>query len=100
MDYEIDNKHHRPPECGDELCKRIIIQEADVSVPIEIMPTARVRRIQAECLGEPEITNERSNSICRIVITQTIGVRIPIEYNVSTRVGDSEVTCRELRAMD
>ena len=90
-----EHREHRDPECRDGVCKRTVIQKADVSVPVEIKPNATIGRIKSECIGEPHITSERCNQEggCRFVITQTICVRIPIQYNVQTEVGENEITC-------
>lgn len=89
------NERRQNPQCGcgEEACKRIINQKADVSVPIEITPDAIVGRIQFECLGNPQIDNDQCGDSCRIVVTQRISVRIPIQFNVATDVGESEVVC-------
>jgi hypothetical protein len=81
--------------CG-AVCKRTIAQKADVSIPIDINPTAVVGRIQSECLGEPKITRDKCKDTCMITVTQTISVKIPIQYKVSTNVGESEVVCHNI----
>jgi hypothetical protein len=84
--------------CHENACKRVVVQKADVSVPIEIRPSAVVGRITSECMGEPRITNESHPECCHVTITQTICVIIPIEYNVTSRVEDSEVSCHTASA--
>jgi len=80
-------------ECGDTVCKKTVVQKADVNIPVDIKPTAEVGIIKAECIGEPQITNDMCKESCKIIITQTISVKIPIQYNVATKVGESEVIC-------
>ena len=94
-DYDVRNRHqHKPPhECSNIVCEKIINQKADVSVPIDIKPTAVVGKIQAECIGEPQITNDKCKELCGIIITQTLSVKIPIKFNVSTNVGESKINC-------
>jgi hypothetical protein len=87
------SKDDEQPDCGGEVCKRVITQKADVSVPISISPTASVGQIQTECLGEPQIKKSQCKDTCVITVTQTISVKIPISYKVETKLGEKEVTC-------
>jgi hypothetical protein len=82
-----------PENCGNEVCKRIVTQKADVSIPVEISPSAHVGEILSECIGEPKVTRDKCKDTCMITVTQTISVKIPIRYKVKTEVGESEVTC-------
>ena len=98
----IDNKipehlteQHAPIECGDEGCFKVSYQYADISVPVEIKPTATVGDIEVECCGDSIITRkEKCGNSCEIIISQKICIKIPVSYNVSAKVGESAVNCK------
>jgi len=93
-DALFELRHGKPPcGCDDEACKKTITQKADVSIPVAIKPAADVGDIEAECVGEPQVTKDMCHESCKITVTQTISVRIPIRYSVTTDVGESEVNC-------
>ena len=95
IDKESFRRHHNPPHggCDGPVCTRVVEQAAEVSTPIEIIPTARVGEIVAECVGHPHIEHDKCRDSCFVTITQKISVRIPVEYHVDTEVGESVVIC-------
>ncbi len=93
------NDGHCPPPHPDDCCfeerRRDITQYADISLPVDIDPSAAVGRIETEWLGEPIVVcrKEHCGNTCKITITQKVRVTIPITYCVVTCVGDPDVDC-------
>ena len=97
-DFPYENSDERKPS-RKEVCKRIIFQHEEVSIPVELKPTAKVEEIEAECCGEPKVETEKCNGTCRIKITQKIKITIPVQYDIATKVGRNEIDCHTAECM-
>lgn len=81
--------------CPNDSCVKIGYQYADISVPVELKPSAAVGDIVIECCGEPNVSCRESKcgDSCEVIITQKVSIKIPINYQVSARAGNSTVNC-------
>lgn len=99
MDYDMSQKDKCPPpppcDCTYEEFKREVVQSADLTLPVEIEPSATVGRIEADCSGDPIVvcSQDPCRNVCRVTITQRICVKIPITYGVLTCVEDPTLKC-------
>ncbi len=98
LDNMIQNNTYSPTkpfDCTCDECKKEFYQYADISLPIEIKPTATIGKIETECCEEPTIVcheNKCSNT-CEVIITQKVSIKIPITYSVISCAGESAVKC-------
>lgn len=93
--FQLSRNTPRPPcDCVYGECKKEITQCADISLPVEIKPTATVGRIDTECCGDPVICcHEHSCNSCEITITQKICVKIPVTFSALTCVEEPVINC-------
>jgi len=84
-----------PDDCSFDEFRRNIPQYADISLPVDIDPSASVGRIVTEWLGDPVVVcrKDHCDNTCRITITQRVRVIIPVTYCVITCVGDPDIDC-------
>lgn len=81
--------------CSEDECVRTNYQYANVSVPIQLRPSATTGNIVVECCEEPVVEcrgDERRNS-CEITITQKVCIKIPISYQIDACAGESVIEC-------
>lgn len=82
-------------------CTKINRQCADVSIPLDIEPTADIEDIKISCYEAPCISfKKKCDNKCSITITQRICLDIPITYSVSTNSGDLSVDCESCGCED
>ena len=96
FDPEFEHHHPKPPcDCTLGECRKEIDQYCDISVPIDLDPSATIGRIETVCVGDPivECRHDHCDNTCRIRVTQRMRVTIPITYTVITCVDDPIVTC-------
>ena len=88
-----DDKPHRP----ERDCEGYAIQLADISIPLEICPDAKLGKIETECCGEPYIQceHEPCGSNLNIVITQSVKVKIPVKFGIKTIEGNGFIKCSD-----
>ncbi|NLK94266.1 MAG: hypothetical protein GX275_03595 [Clostridiales bacterium] len=78
------------------MSSKVVVQYAEVSVPIKIKPIATVGGIKSECVGEPMISyckchyNEDGKAI-EIVVTQTLRIKVPVEYSTVATEGEASI---------
>ncbi|MEG2381041.1 MAG: hypothetical protein RSB38_05025 [Oscillospiraceae bacterium] len=83
-------------KCVEHSCSKSICQCVDVDIPIKVQPKAKIGSIEAECCGEPLVTcKEKCNDSCDFIISQKICVKISMKYDVTTKIGDGIIVCRE-----
>ena len=81
----------------DQGCPTTSYQHVSVSVPVAVIPYAKVGRIQIHCNGNTAISsneaycNGNKDGICRFVITQSFCVEIPVNLGASVNIGDTFV---------
>ena len=95
-EHDHENCPPKPPcDCTLGECRREIDQYCDISVPLDLDPSATVGRIETACVGEPIVVcrHDHSDNTCRIRVTQRMRVTIPITYTVITCVDDPIITC-------
>ena len=82
-------------KCPEDACVKVGYQYADVSVPMELKPSAKVGDIVIECCGEPDVKcrEGKCGDSCEICITQKISIKIPIHYQVVACAGESKINC-------
>ena len=92
---EIENNSYIHDKCTKSECSKVSCQYADITLPVEIKPDAKVGEIKLECCGEPSVTCKKGQSkdVCEIKINQKICVKIPICYKVETCVGNKNICC-------
>lgn len=81
--------------CKDDSgCRSESVRYAQVSVALNVVPYARIGKVNTQCLGEPTVClYEHSPCGCKLVITQNIGITVPIEYGASVSEEAVEVNC-------
>ena len=81
--------------CPEDACVKTGYQYADISVPMELKPSATLGDIIMECCGEPDVDCRESKcgDSCEITITQKVSIKIPVHYQVSACVGNSTINC-------
>jgi len=90
----FDDFNEHDCKCEDTACIKVTNQYADVSIPFEIKPNAKVGEIETTCCGQPVVIQEKGHdNTCKVIISQKIQIRIPIEYEVCTKVGHKTVKC-------
>ena len=96
--YGLQTKHE-PCECKDaDSCKKVAYQNAEISVPVELKPDAKIGRIETECCGEPTIEckshkEDKEENVCMLVITQKVCIKIPIQYDLTACIGKEKIDC-------
>ena len=81
-----------PHDCG---C--FASQLADISIPLEICPDAKLGRIETECCGEPYIQceHEPCGSNLNIIVTQSVKIKIPVKFAIKTIEGNGFIKCSD-----
>ena len=87
-----DDKAHHDHDCG---C--FASQLADISIPLEICPDAKLGRIETECCGEPYIQceHEPCGSNLNIIVTQSVKIKIPVKFAIKTIEGNGFIKCSD-----
>ncbi|MCC8042622.1 MAG: hypothetical protein LIO69_03805 [Oscillospiraceae bacterium] len=95
FDTKSDDLFPKPCQCADGECTKVICKEAEITVPIELMPTASVNDISMECCSDPVVICSQCgcDDSCQLSITQKIKIKIPITYRLNTCIGKSEINC-------
>ena len=88
-----DDKGHKP----DRDCGSFASQLADISIPLEICPDAKLGRIETECCGEPYIQceHEPCGSNLNIIVTQSVKIKIPVKFAIKTIEGNGFIKCSD-----
>ena len=86
-----------PATCGclEDACVKTGYHYADISVPIELKPSATLGAVVVECCGEPAVTcrDDDCGNTCEVTITQKVSIQIPIHYQVAACMGESSIDC-------
>lgn len=95
---ELDTKKpSEPPHCGcsENECTKVTYKEAEITVPIELLPSASVNGISIECCGDPEVKCTMSSccDCCELSVSQRIKIKIPVAYKVNACIGKSDIDC-------
>lgn len=95
MEPEPKQAPRQENSCVSECCETVATQYADISIPVEIRPTAVIGEIETQCCGDPVICCKETSSgkSAEITITQKINIKIPIEYCTEACIGDTSVSC-------
>ncbi len=85
--YESNSPHNK--------CTKTSCQYADISLPVELKPTATVSDVEIECCGEPKVICECMDccNTCTFTILQKICIKIPVTYSVTACVEDGTICC-------
>ena len=84
MEYKNELVNHRHDCDCKNGCDKNCEVYAEVSVPVELMPEARVGDIDVTCCGDPTVETECGGAAYKIVITQQLLVKIPISFTVKS----------------
>lgn len=81
-------------DCGDE-CRKTVKHYLDLNIPVDIVPAAKVGRIETECCGEPVVVcaDGGKPDCCHLILVQKVCVKIPIRYTFKTDAGGCLVEC-------
>ncbi len=82
--------------CGiNDKCEKKVTHYVDVSVPVDIVPTADVGKTVMECCGDPEVVCEEytDNNVCSLVLIQKIRLKIPVCYSFTAVAGKQNINC-------
>ncbi|MGN0517895.1 MAG: hypothetical protein ACI4II_04135 [Acutalibacteraceae bacterium] len=82
-------------KCPKDECVKNCYHYADISVPIEMKPNAKLGDVSIECCGEPsvECCENKCGYTCEITVKQKISIRIPIRYEVDVNMDESAINC-------
>ncbi len=100
-DFIMDNKDFRPDyedrPCrpDKDACAKTGFEVAEVSLPVEILPSTFVGDIETDCCGEPKVECEcdACGKTCKLVITQRVKIKIPFKVGIKAITGDSTISC-------
>ena len=98
--YPYENGYCPEADCdgahGRE-CDSHALQLADISIPLEICPDAKLGRIETECCGEPYIQCEQEpcGSNLNIIVTQSVKIKIPVKFGIKTIEGNGFIKCSD-----
>lgn len=84
--------------CGGESscgCVKTVIQYANISSEIDILPKIEIGEIETECLGGPDIkcVGSPCKKACKLILSQTVRIKIPIQYSAAACVDESSANC-------
>ena len=82
------NQGRKKPDdgCSDNRCRDIRIDDAELRVPVRLLPRARVCRVETECSGLPCV---HLNGECGVIVSQRLKLRITLccEVDAAARSG-------------
>lgn len=97
------NNHEKvnpePIKCHDGTCPSVGYQHVAVSVPVAVIPYARVDKIRIHCLGDAAVNQGethckgKKDGICCLTLSQTFCVEIPVNFGAAVELGDTFVDC-------
>lgn len=97
-----DYINHDKPDCNkhhDRGCPAVGYQHVAVSVPVAVVPYAKVDRIKIHC-GGPAVINQgethcngKKDGVCCFTMSQTFCVEIPVSFGAKVELGDTFVEC-------
>lgn len=86
-------------KCYDGKCPAVGYQHVSVSVPVAVIPYAKVDRIKIHCgdsvavkQGETHCKGKK-DGICCLTLSQTFCVEIPVSFGAAVEMGDTFVEC-------
>lgn len=82
------------PPCPDG-CNKTSHEFANVTLPVELVPSTHVGPVTTNCIGEPNVrceANPCANTV-RIVISQRLKVTIPVTIRVHAVPGAGQINC-------
>lgn len=91
--HAMGEKYHR--ECSEDECTKVAHQYAEVSLPIEIKPEAKLGNVETECCGEPTVICHESQcyGMCEVTIIQKLCIKIPVTYKVKVCKKEEKICC-------
>jgi len=91
-----DCHHHH-----NEKCNAVGFQKVEVSVPVTVIPFAKVGPTKTKCVGEPMIMcgagpcRGKKDCVCCFTISQKLVVEVPVAFGANTMIGDTFIDCLE-----
>lgn len=94
--------NHEKPEDKrphDRACPTRAYQHVAVSVPVAVVPYAKVDRVRIRCNGNAVVSagethcRGKKDGICCFTISQSFCVEIPVSFGASVNLGDTFVEC-------
>ena len=90
------NEEKRPSDRG---CPTHAYQHVAVSVPVAVIPYAKVDRVRIRCNGNAVVSagetycRGKKDGICCFTVSQSFCVEIPVTFGASVNLGDTFVDC-------
>ena len=92
---EIMMGEKRPHGCERGECTKTAFQNAEISVPVEIVPEAKIGNVETECCGEPTVIcrDGHCGDKCEVTIIQKLCIKIPVTYKVKVCSNEEKICC-------
>lgn len=78
---------------GKSGCSKLITQNAEVQLPLDINVYAELGEVRTQCCGEPEIQIVHRCGGCKLIVSQRLTVTIAVEYGADVTAEESQGSC-------